>query len=74
MHHSMRSAAESSLPGGKPMSFATYLIGTIILIAGVAYVCHLAHMPQHWVVAIAIVLLGAGVMGAVSSTRHKDPS
>jgi hypothetical protein len=51
-----------------------YLIGTMILIAGVVYVCHLAHLPSHWVLAISVVLLGAGVMGAVSSTRHKDPS
>jgi len=56
------------------MSFPLYLLGTLILIAGVVYVCHLAHLPSHWVVAIAIVLLGAGVMGAVSSTRQKDPS
>lgn len=56
------------------MSFGLYLLGTIVLIAGVVYVCHLAHMPQHWVVAISVVLLGAGIMGAVSSTRHKDPS
>jgi len=56
------------------MSFPLYLVGTLILIAGVVYVCHLAHIPSHWVVAIAIVLLGAGVMGAVSSTRQKDPS
>ena len=56
------------------MSFGLYLVGTLILIAGVVYVCHLAHMPQHWVLAISIVMLGAGIMGAVSSTRHKDPS
>jgi membrane-bound acyltransferase YfiQ involved in biofilm formation len=60
--------------GGRSVSFALYLIGTIILIAGVAYVAHLAHVPQHWIVAIAIVLLGAGVMGAVSSTRRRDPN
>jgi hypothetical protein len=56
------------------MSFALYLIGTIVLIAGVGYVCHLAHMPSHWTAAIVIVLLGAGIMGAVSSTRRRDPS
>jgi hypothetical protein len=56
------------------MSFGLYTLGTIILIAGVVYVCSLAHMPTHWTVAIAIVLLGAGIMGAVSSTRAKDPN
>lgn len=56
------------------MSFTLYLIGTIILIAGVTYVAHLAHVPQHWIIAIAIVLLGGGVMGAVSATRRRDPN
>jgi hypothetical protein len=56
------------------MSFTLYLVGTIILVAGVAYVAHLAHVPEHWILAIAIVLLGAGVMGAVSSTRRRDPN
>jgi hypothetical protein len=56
------------------MSFGLYTAGTIILIAGVLYVCHLAHIPQRWEIAIALLLLGAGIMGAVSSTRQKDPS
>ena len=29
------------------MSFTLYLIGTIILVAGIAYVAHLAHVPEH---------------------------
>jgi hypothetical protein len=56
------------------MSFGLYTIGTIVLIAGVIYVCHLAHIPQRWEIAIALLLLGAGIMGGVSSTRQKDPS
>lgn len=56
------------------MSFAIYLIGTLILIAGIVYVCHLAHVPERWIIGLAIVALGAGVMGAVTSTRKRDPS
>lgn len=56
------------------MSFGIYALGTIILMAGVAYVCHLAHIPDKWVFAIALLILGAGIMGGVSSTRQKDPS
>jgi cytochrome c biogenesis factor len=56
------------------MSFALYMVGTLIVIAGVVYVCHLVHLRSEWVIAIAILLLGAGVMGAVSSTRSKDPN
>ena len=56
------------------MSFGLYTLGTLILIAGVVYICHLAHIPQRWVVGIAVLLLGAGIMAAVSNTRQKDPS
>ena len=56
------------------MSFALYTVGTLILIAGVIYVCHLMHVPQRWVIGIAILLLGGGIMGAVTNTRAKDPS
>lgn len=56
------------------MSFGLYTFGTLLLIAGVLYVCHLAHIPQHWMVALAIVLLGAGIMAAVTNTRSKDPN
>lgn len=56
------------------MSFAIYGIGTLILLAGLVYVAHLLHMPQKWIVACALLILGAGIMGGVSSTRQKDPS
>lgn len=56
------------------MSFGLYTLGTIILIIGVAYVCHLAHVPEKWVIAMCILILGAGIMGGVSSTRQKDSS
>jgi uncharacterized membrane protein HdeD (DUF308 family) len=56
------------------MSFGLYTLGTIILIAGVLYICHLAHMPSSWTAGLAIVLLGAGIMAAVNNTRSKDPN
>ncbi|HEY5329520.1 MAG TPA: hypothetical protein VIJ79_06530 [Acidobacteriaceae bacterium] len=56
------------------MSFAIYTVGTLILIAGLIYVAHLVHMPSKWIVACVLLILGAGIMGGVSSTRQKDPS
>jgi uncharacterized membrane protein HdeD (DUF308 family) len=55
-------------------SFAIYLIGILIVIAGVLYICHIAHMPQTWTVGIGILLVGAGLIGAVNSTRQRDKS
>ena len=56
------------------MSFGLYTVGTIILIAGVLYICHLMHVPQRWEIGIAILLLGGGIMAGVTNTRSKDPS
>jgi uncharacterized membrane protein HdeD (DUF308 family) len=56
------------------MSFGIYAVGYLILIAGVAYLAHLMHVPQHYIVAGGIILLGIGVVTGVQSTRQKDPN
>jgi len=56
------------------MSFGIYAVGYVILIAGVAYLAHLLHVPQAYIIAIAVILLGIGVVTGVQTTRHKDPS
>ena len=62
------------LHGDRQMSFGIYAVGYLILIAGVAYLAHLMHIPQHYIVAIAVIMLGIGVVTGVQTTRHKDPS
>jgi hypothetical protein len=57
----------------KAMSFGIYAIGYVILIAGVSYLAHLIHVPSHYIVAIALIMLGIGVVTGVQTTRHKDP-
>lgn len=54
-------------------SFALYLIGMLVVIGGLAYVAYLLHVPTQWIVAGAVVLLGAGIIGAVTHTRRRDP-
>ena len=56
------------------MSFGIYAVGYLIVIAGVAYLAHLMRIPQHYIVAITIILLGIGVVTAVQNTRRKDPN
>jgi uncharacterized membrane protein HdeD (DUF308 family) len=53
-------------------SFALYSIGILVVIAGVLYICHIAHMPSNWTAGIAILLVGAGIVGAVNNTRQRD--
>ena len=56
------------------MSFAIYAVGYLILIAGIAYLAHLMHVPSTYIIATCVILLGIGVITGVQSTRHKDPS
>jgi hypothetical protein len=56
------------------MSFGIYAIGFTILISGLMYGAHLMHMPGHWIVACAIVLVGVGILSGVKATRHRDPA
>ena len=54
-------------------SFAIYIIGAIILIGGLAYGAFLAGAPAQWIGVGVVVMLGIGVVAAVSKTRQKDP-
>jgi hypothetical protein len=56
------------------MSFGLYAAGYLVLIAGVAYLSHLMHIPDHYIVAGAIILLGVGIVTGVQATRQKDPN
>ena len=58
---------------GECMSFGLYAIGYLILIVGVAYLAHLLHIPQNYIVAGVIILAGVGIVTGVQSTRQKDP-
>lgn len=54
-------------------SFLIYVFGVIVLLGGMVYGAYLMHVPQHWIVAGALVIAGIGVMAAVARTRQKDP-
>jgi len=54
-------------------SFALYLIGMIVVIGGLTYAAWLMHVPTQWLVVGVLVLLGIGIVGAVTHTRRRDP-
>ena len=54
-------------------SFGLYVIGFIILAAGLIYAAWLVHVPQTWIIVGTLVVVGLGVMSAVSHTRRRDP-
>ncbi len=56
------------------MSFGIYIAGYIVLIIGLALGAHLAHVPDRWIGVGVIVLVGLGIVSAVTRTRQRDPN
>lgn len=54
------------------MSFGLYAMGFVILIGGLTYGAYLVHVPTHWIVVGAVVLLGLGILSGVKATRQRD--
>lgn len=55
-------------------AFMLYVIGFIILLCGLIYAAFLVHVPQTWIIVGALIIVGLGVMSAVSHTKRRDPS
>jgi hypothetical protein len=56
------------------MSFVLYLLGLALLVGGVAWGMITAGVAEVYVGITCLIVLGIGVMMAVSRTRTKDPS
>lgn len=56
------------------MSFGMYIIGFIVVVIGLGYGAYLAHVPSQWIGVGVIVLVGLGILKAVTQTRQKDPN
>jgi hypothetical protein len=54
------------------MSFALYLIGYVVVIAGLAVAAHLMHVPPRWIGVGALILSGIGIVTGVARTRQRD--
>jgi len=54
------------------MSFALYIIGFLIFIGGIAWALVAAGLPTVYVIITCIILLGIGMMKAVTHGRVKD--
>ena len=56
------------------MSFGIYIVGYIILIAGLAIGAHMLHVPEKWIGVGIICLIGVAIIHGVTATRQKDRS
>ena len=56
------------------MSFALYMVGLALLVGGIAWGLVTAGLAPVYVGIACVIVLGVGVMTAVSRTRSKDSS
>jgi uncharacterized membrane protein len=54
-------------------SFGLYVIGFFILLGGLIYGAYLIHVPHAWIIVGALIVVGLGIMSAVSHTKRRDP-
>jgi positive regulator of sigma E activity len=54
-------------------SFATYLIGFVVLIVGLALAAYLLGVPPLWITVGVVVMIGVGILMATSHTKPRDP-
>jgi NADH:ubiquinone oxidoreductase subunit 6 (subunit J) len=51
-----------------------YLVGTLLVVAGLAYGANRLGVSQVWIIAGALVIVGLGLMAGIVKTRQKDPA
>ena len=51
-----------------------YLLGTLLVVAGLVYGASRLGISQVWIVAGALVIVGLGLMAGIVKTRQKDPA
>jgi len=49
------------------------VIGFFVLLGGLIYGAYLVHVPQTWIIVGGLVIVGIGIMSAVSHTKRRDP-
>ena len=47
----------------------TYGIGVVVILIGLIYVASLTHVHTPWIVAMALLVLGAGIVGIANNTK-----
>lgn len=50
-------------------SFPIFLIGYLVLIAGVAYGMHAIGLGMQWIITAVLILAGIGIIGSLTRAR-----
>jgi hypothetical protein len=54
------------------MHTAFYALGYLLLVVVVSWLAYLSHIPESYIVAIIVIMLGIGVVSGLENARQKD--
>ena len=54
------------------MSAALYVVGYLFLVGVISYLAYLSHIPDSYIFAMSVIMLGIGVMMGLENVRQKD--
>ncbi len=54
------------------MSSALYAVGYLLLVVVMSYLAYLSHIPEPYIFAIDVIMLGIGVVTGIEYARQKD--
>lgn len=54
------------------MSFGIYIVGYLVLTAGLGIGAYLLKVPPQWIGVGVLCMIGIGIIHGVTSTRQKD--
>src|SRR4029077_19822574 len=60
--------------GSRMTNLVIYLIGTLLVVAGLAYGANRLGVSHVWIIVGALVITGFGLMAGIVKTRQKDPA
>lgn len=55
------------------MSFGIYLLGSALVIGGIAWGLSIMGVSQKYIVIACVIMVGIGILSGVAKTRMKDP-
>jgi hypothetical protein len=53
------------------MSSALFAVGYLLVVAVVSYLAYLSHIPEAYIFAMGVIMLGIGVMSGIENARQK---
>jgi hypothetical protein len=54
------------------MASALYAVGYLLLVGVVSYLAYLSHIPESYIFAMIVIMLGIGVVTGLETARQKD--